>query len=199
VAGLHSAPAEGQGCPPEGAGPHRGAAHFHRLAWFLFAFVFTLYLVMRQASILRRRKAKEARLRKQGRSKELQKFIEWQDRPMRGPFRWLAAKSRAFELFLWTHIAMFALVYVAAVLHPKPGLPGYQHAHSRGTTWVRQTDNKLTFARTDMCIPVSHVWCTSPRCCTSSRGYQATCTPTAAARPGCGKTQRCCWCAPARI
>lgn len=152
---------------------------------------------MRQARILRRQKAKEARLRKQGRSEELRKFIEWQERPMRGPFRWLAAKSRAFELFLWTHIAMFALVYVAAVLHPKPGLPGYQHAHSRGTTWVRQTNHKLICDR-NVFIPAPHV-CTSPRCCTSSRGCQATCTPTAAARPGCVKTQRCCWCAPASI
>ena len=51
---------------------------------------------------------------------------------------WLG--KRVLNNFSWfynSHLFMFAVFYIAALLHPWPGLPGYSHAHGHSITWVR--------------------------------------------------------------
>ncbi len=41
-----------------------------------------------------------------------------------------------FTWFYNSHMFMFAVFYVAVILHPWPGLPGYSHRHGHSVTWV---------------------------------------------------------------
>ena len=51
---------------------------------------------------------------------------------------WLG--KRVLNNFTWfynSHMLMFVIFYIAALLHPWPGLPGYSHTHGHSITWVR--------------------------------------------------------------
>ena len=51
---------------------------------------------------------------------------------------WLGKK--VLNNFLWfyhSHLLMFVIFYIAVILHPWPGLPGYSHEHGHSITWVR--------------------------------------------------------------
>ena len=50
---------------------------------------------------------------------------------------WVGKRLNNFTWFYNSHMLMFVIFYIAAILHPWPGLPGYQHAHHRSITWVR--------------------------------------------------------------
>ena len=51
---------------------------------------------------------------------------------------WLG--KRVLNNFTWfyhSHLFMFVVFYIAAILHPWPGTPGYSHTHGHSITWVR--------------------------------------------------------------
>ena len=51
---------------------------------------------------------------------------------------WLG--KRVLNNFTWfyhSHLLMFVIFYIAAILHPWPGTPGYSHEHHHSITWVR--------------------------------------------------------------
>ena len=50
---------------------------------------------------------------------------------------WLGKKVlNNFTWFYNSHMFMFGVFYVAVILHPWPGLPGYPHRHGNSVTWV---------------------------------------------------------------
>ncbi len=52
---------------------------------------------------------------------------------------WLG--KRVLNNFTWfyhSHLLMFVIFYIAAILHPWPGTPGYSHEHHHSVTWVRR-------------------------------------------------------------
>ncbi len=69
---------------------------------------------------------------------------------------WLG--KRVLNNFTWfyhSHLLMFVIFYIAAILHPWPGTPGYSHEHHHSVTWVRVT------AATSPAAPGSPVDCTT--------------------------------------
>jgi hypothetical protein len=48
-----------------------------------------------------------------------------------------------FTWFYNSHMFMFVVFYVATILHPWPGLPGYSHTHGHSITWVRPYSNSV--------------------------------------------------------
>ena len=61
---------------------------------------------------------------------------------------WLGKKVlNNFTWFYNSHMFMFAVFYVAVVLHPWPGVPGYSHRHGHSITWVRRQPAYCTLGR----------------------------------------------------
>lgn len=50
-----------------------------------------------------------------------------------------------FLWFYWSHQVGAAVLVLALLLHPYPGLPGRQHEHGHSVTWVCAPTTQATF------------------------------------------------------